>query len=149
VSLVNKYKKPKALIEKYPKSESCNCEICLGYCRRPGWWTVREAAKAINAGYAGRMMLEISPEMTFGVLSPAFNGNEGKIAINIYSRNGCNFLKHNLCELYSTNLMPLECRFCHHGRVGLGQKCHLDIEKDWKTPSGQALVKRWVSIVRL
>ena len=46
------------------------CEVCLTYCARPGWWTVEEAARAMDAGYSDRMMLEISPELTFGVLSP-------------------------------------------------------------------------------
>jgi len=33
------------------------------------WWTVEEAARAITAGYGGRMMLEMSPQRSFGVLS--------------------------------------------------------------------------------
>jgi len=57
------------LIQKYPPSEPCSCDICLGYCLRPGWWTVAQAARAIDAGYAGRMMLEMSPDLSFGVLS--------------------------------------------------------------------------------
>ena len=60
------------LAKRFPPSKPCSCDICLGYCQRPGWWTVEEAAKAIEAGYADRMMLEMSPELTFGVLSPAF-----------------------------------------------------------------------------
>lgn len=136
--------KKKSLKEKYPPSESCSCEICLYYCQRPGWWTVQEVSRAVQAGYANRMMLEISPEMTFGVLSPAFKGCEGNFALNIYAHRGCNFLKNDLCELHGTGLMPLECRFCHHNRVGLGLKCHLDIEKDWNTAVGQAQVEKWV-----
>jgi len=31
-------------------------------------------------------------------------------------------------------------RFYHHERRGLGPKCHADLEQDWKTPAGQALV---------
>jgi hypothetical protein len=135
--------KVKTLKEKYPPSNPCSCDICLGYCRRPGWWTVEEAIKAISIGYANRMMLEIAPELSFGVLSPAFKGCEGGIALNIFAHQGCNFLKDNLCELHGTGSMPLECRFCHHERVGLGMQCHLDIEKDWNTLKGQALIKEW------
>lgn len=135
--------KSRSLYEIYTPSEPCSCDICLGYCRRPGWWTVEEAAKAIHAGYADRMMLEISPEMTFGVLSPAFKGCEGGFALNIYAHCGCNFLVNNLCELHSTDFMPIECLFCHHERVGLGQKCHLDIEKEWNTAMGQEQVEKW------
>ena len=47
---------------------------------------------------------------------------------------------------YDTGFEPLECRFCHHMRKGLGEKCHADIEKDWQTPVGQTLVKKWVAM---
>ncbi|ATW25101.1 hypothetical protein [Candidatus Formimonas warabiya] len=104
---------------------------------------MEEVVRAIQAGYGNRMMLEISPEMAFGVLSPAFKGCEGNFALNFYAKKGCNFLKDNLCELYGTGLMPLECRFCHHDRIGLGRKCHLDIEKEWNTAMGQVQVAKW------
>jgi len=45
--------------------------------------------------------------------------------------------------------MPLECRYCHHDRQGLGEKCHLDIEKDWNTPRGKTLIKEWGNRVGL
>lgn len=133
----------KSLIEKYPPSVPCNCEICRSYCMRPGWWTVEQAAQALAAGYEFRMMLEMAPEMSFGVLSPAFRGCEGTFATNLYADRGCNFLKNDLCELHSTGFEPLECRFCHHERLGLGPKCHADLEADWNTPAGQALVEKW------
>jgi hypothetical protein len=133
----------KSLAEKYPPSRPCACEICLGYCKRPGWWTVEEATRAITAGYANRMMLEMAPERSFGVLSPAFKGCEADFALDRCSERGCTFLKANRCELYDTGLQPLECRFCHHDRPGLGIQCHTDIEKDWNTPAGRALIVRW------
>ena len=142
-----KSKQKKTLNEKYPPSEPCACEICLAYCIRPGWWTVAEAARALDAGYGPRMMLEVAPEMTFGVLSPAFKGCESAFAANEFAKNGCNFLKDNRCELFGTGCQPLECRFCHHERRGLGPKCHADLEKDWKTPAGQALVQKWIKQV--
>jgi hypothetical protein len=134
-----------SLSEKYPPSEPCNCLVCKTYCIRPGWWTVAEAAKAIAAGYGRRMMLEVSLDFTFGVLSPAFKGCELNFAIQEYAPNGCNFFFSGLCELHDSGLEPLECRFCHHTRRGLGQKCHADIEKDWQTASGQALVAQWLA----
>jgi hypothetical protein len=142
-----KRKKQLSLTEKYPPSQPCSCDICKAYCVRPGWWTVEEAAKAIEAGYGSRMMLEISPEMTFGVLSPAFLGCEKKIALQEFASLGCNFLKNGLCELHGTGLQPLECRVCHHLRQGIGTKCHADIEKDWNTPLGQELVNKWLQLI--
>lgn len=134
-----------SLIEKYPPSEPCSCRICRSFCHRPGWWTVEEASKAINAGYDKRMMLELSPDHTFGVLSPAFRGCEQNFALQQYSNFGCNFFLNGLCELHGTGFEPLECRFCHHLREGLGKKCHDDIEKEWQTPAGQELVKKWIA----
>jgi hypothetical protein len=139
-----KAKIKKSLLEKYPPSEPCSCEVCLGYCARPGWWTVEQAAQALEAGYGERLMLEIAPELTFGVLSPAFKGCERSIAVDRFAGNGCTFLKDERCELYGAGHQPLECRFCHHERRGLGTKCHADLEKDWKTPSGQRLVEIWI-----
>lgn len=137
-----------SLQKRYPPSEPCGCEICKAYCIRPGWWTVSGAARAMAAGYGGRMMLEVSPDRTFGVLSPAFFGCEGNFALQEYANRGCNFLKEGLCELHGTGFEPLECLFCHHLRKGMGQKCHADLEKDWKTPAGRALVKEWIAQAR-
>jgi len=134
---------------KYPASEPCSCDICLTYCNRPGWWPVEQATRAIASGYADRIMLELSPELTFGVLSPAFKGNEGNVALQVFARQGCTFLKENLCELFGTGLQPLECRFCHHTRRGLGKKCHSAIEKDWQSRKGQQLIIKWNEITHV
>ena len=136
-----------SLSKKYPPSKPCTCEICVGYCMRPGWWSVAEAARAMEAGYGPRMMLEMSPELTFGVLSPAFKGCEGDSASNLFSRNGCTFLRRTQCELYDTGYQPLECRFCHHERPGLGALCHIEFEEDWNTRSGQKLVQAWIELM--
>jgi len=136
----------KTLAERYPPSPQCSCEICLSYCQRPGWWTVKESARAIIAGYAARIMLEMSPDLTFGVLSPAFAGCETDFADNRFAANGCNFLKYNLCELFGTGVQPLECRYCHHDRPGLSPQCHAELEKDWNTSLGQPLVVRWAKL---
>jgi hypothetical protein len=135
------------LYDKYPPSDPCSCDICVSYCKRPGWWTVEEAQKAIETGFANRMMLEISPEQNFGVLSPAFKGNEGDYALQVFSNRGCTFLNGGLCELFGTGLQPLECRYCHHARKNLGIKCHLDIENDWKTESAKRLIVKWGNII--
>lgn len=137
------------LQKKYPPSDPCTCGICLNYCMRPGWWTVGEARRAIEAGYAGRMMLEMSPELSFGVLSPAFKGNEGNVALELFAHRGCTFLAGDLCELFGTDFRPLECRFCHHSRHDRGRKCHWDIERDWNGRAGQQLVIRWCEIQRI
>jgi hypothetical protein len=135
------------LTDKFPPSEPCSCNICTDYCKRPGWWTVQEAENAVDKGFSNRMMLEISPERNFGVLSPAFKGNEGNYALDLFSSNKCTFLHNDLCELFDSGLEPLECRFCHHSRKGLGKKCHLAIENDWNSVQGKKLVVKWGNII--
>lgn len=137
------------LEEKYPPSKPCDCPICKSFCKRPGWWTVEEARRVIRAGYAKRMMLEMSPDLSYGVLSPAFKGCEGFYAIQKFAKSGCNFLKEGLCELYHSPFMPLECRFCHHMSGGMGEACHNDIGDDWNSKEGQCLVRRWLFINNL
>ncbi len=144
-----RHKRKESLAQKYPPSPPCSCSICVSYCARPGWWTVEEASRALQAGYGSRMMLEIAPELTFGVLSPAFKGCERGFAVNEYSSRGCTFLVNDRCELYGTGCQPLECCYCHHDRPGKGLQCHADIEKDWNTPAGQALVRRWCEQIGL
>lgn len=131
------------LKSKYPASSDCTCAVCVSYCKRPGWWTVDEAARALEAGYGERMMLEMSPERNFGVLAPAFKGREMKFGVRPASDPGCTFLSSNLCELHAAGLQPLECRVCHHERPGVGPRCHADIEKQWNTAAGRALVVKW------
>jgi hypothetical protein len=132
----------------YPPSPPCNCDICKSFCKRPGWWTIDQVPSAMRAGYSNKMMLEIAPDFTFAVLSPSFRGCEGYIAINEYSNNGCNFFVNEMCELHGTDLQPLECRVCHHDYLGLGPKCHLDIEKQWNSPAAQKLVIKWMEETR-
>ncbi len=139
-----KHRQP--LADRFPASPPCGCEVCLAYCRRPGWWTVKEAAGAIEAGLGARMMLELSPNRTFGVLSPAFKGNEGQYAFNEFAAHGCTFLTADRrCELHGGGVQPLECRFCHHDRPGEGPKCHRALEKDWDSPAGRSLVAKWAA----
>ncbi len=133
-----------ALYRRYPPSRPCTCQICRYFCMRPGWWLVSEARGAIDSGYAGKMMLEFSPDRSFGVLSPAFRGNGGNFALQEYSYNGCIFFENESCELFGSILQPVECRFCHHKRIGRGEKCHHDIAKDWNTGKGKRLVRDWV-----
>jgi Fe-S-cluster containining protein len=136
-------KRKKTVAEKYSASEPCGCDTCTGYCARPGWWTVDEAARAIAAGYGNRMMLEMAPDRSFGVLSPGFKGCEVSFALQVYADRGCTFLDRGRCELFGTDFRPLECRVCHHDRRGVGEKCHADIEREWNTQKGRDLVVRW------
>jgi hypothetical protein len=110
---------------------------------------VDEALQALNGGFGSRMMLEVSPDRSFGVLSPAFKGCESLIATNKYALNGCTFMENEKCSLHGSELQPLECRFCHHERQGQGAICHNALEKNWDTPLGRQLVRRWCKMTGL
>lgn len=138
-----------SLEERFPPSEPCSCSFCTACCARPGWWTVAQADRAIRAGYAGRMMLEIAPGFRFGVLSPAFRGCEGNFALQEHARSGCTFLRRGLCALHGTGFEPLECLFCHHDRIGQGSVCHGALEADWDSAAGRRLVSGWIARVGL
>ena len=128
---------------RYPDSPPCSCDVCISYCRRPGWWTVKEASHALEAGYGNRMMLEMSPDRAFGVLAPAYKGSEMSFGVRPDNNPGCTFLVNDRCELHGRGYQPLECRVCHHTRPGLGPRCHADIEREWNTAAGRALVVEW------
>ncbi len=137
------------LSRRFPPSGACACDVCRGFCTRPGWWAVSEARLALSRGYARRMMLEISPDRAFGVLSPAFAGCEGAVASNRFADRGCTFLRDDRCALFGSGLQPLECRFCHHERLGQGPACHAALEADWRTSAGRVLVARWCRLTRV
>lgn len=133
--------------ERFPPSAACSCDICRGYCARPGWWSVEQAQHALLAGYGTRMMLELSPDRKYGVLSPAFRGCEGRFALQEYAKNGCTFFRHGLCALFQTGFEPIECRFCHHDRPGQGRICHSALAQDWQSSAGQTLVQQWIRLM--
>ncbi len=132
------------LYKRFPPSESCSCEICSYYCMRPGWPLVQEARMLIEAGFSDRLMVEFSPGYSFGILAPAFKGNEGYYALANHAGNGCTFLVSNGCAIFDRSFRPLECRFCHHDRVGKGSVCHLALAHDWNTSKGRRLVQGWL-----
>ena len=87
-------------------------------------------------------MLEMSPDFGFGVLSPAFKGNENEIAVQEYAENGCTFLKDDLCELFGSGLEPLECRFTHHARL----EWDPNAIRRWKGTGGRQKASNWLSV---
>lgn len=133
------------LYAKYPPSQSCCCPVCLSYCKRPGWPLVEEARLAVEAGLANRLMLEFSPDLSYGILEPAFKGNEGYFALALYASQGCTFLEDmGQCSIFSQPYRPLECRFCHHERIGRGIHCHQAIAHEWNSSKGKRLVHYWL-----
>lgn len=144
-----------------PDSAPCSCSTCVGYCEsNPGWPTPSEAALLLDAGHAGRLMLDRwfaedgLPDVD--LLMPAARGYEGTrarhpsgLAILLeggYRRGACTFLTgEGRCAIYGEPGRPVECRAAHHADrtyVGL----HRDVAATWHTDEGRAVVARWRSI---
>ncbi len=136
------------MLQLLPPSAACCYEVHKN-AHRTGWWAVEEAKKAIEAGLSPRMMLEVSPDLSYGVLSPAYRSCEGNVSLSSCRKNGCTFCADGLCRLYNTGLQPLECRFGHHPSADIASNCHQTIERDWRTSKGQALVQAWTNEVGL
>ncbi len=137
------------LYRRFPPSEPCSCDVCRYFCHRPGWPLVSEARSAIESGLAGRLMLEFSPDRSFAVLAPAFRGNEAFFALAEYSVNICTFYSDGKCRIFGKPYQPIECRFCHHSRLGSGMACHEETGRDWNTAKGKRLVRQWLLICGL
>lgn len=137
------------LYVRFPPSDPCSCDICTYFCHRPGWPLVEQARLAIEAGYGASLMLELSSDRLFGVLAPAFTGNEGYFALQRYASKGCTFLDQGLCTIHAEAFLPLECRYCHHDRLGSGMQCHQEIARDWHTSKGIRLIRRWLPTSRI
>jgi hypothetical protein len=114
--------------------------------RRPCWPTPADAARLIDAGLAGRLMVDwwfdTGQDRTVWLLSPAIQGREARPAPAIPS-GVCTFLdERGLCGLHERGLKPTEGQLSMcAGRTPEG--LHERIGRTWDTPEGAALVKGW------
>jgi len=135
--------------DRFPPSPACSCHQCRAFCSRPCWPLIEEASEAIVAGLASCLMVAFSPDLSYGILSPAFRGNESHHALQVFASAGCTFLNQSGCKIFDTHYRPLECRYCHHDRMGLGLSCHLSIAKNWNISKGKRTVHHWLEMVEL
>src|SRR5262245_51533200 len=111
---------------------SCTCEKCIRACQRaPGWMSPEEARKAIDNGYADRLMRDwFEPSSKYGnkeriyVLAPASLGCEGKDAPEVdredlhniirgleWNKGRCTFFNdEGRCEVHESGFKPLQCK---------------------------------------
>lgn len=134
--------------------ESCTCEKCVKACERiPGWMTPDEARKAIDAGFAGRLMLdwwiEQNGEELF-VLTPAVVGREGGQSA-WWPGGRCTFLRDSRCEIHSSGFKPIHCRLALLCDDTVNEKAFVDpkgdVAKLWHTETGRALIEKWRALM--
>lgn len=122
-------------------------------CRTPGWMTVDEAERAINAGLAGDLMEDYwdGRSGVVYVLCPANWGLRGKRASLPDAIFGpCVMLDQatGLCNLHQSDHKPIECRtaWCD-GRRDERYRPRKAIKKEWDSDRGRSLVSRWQTLV--
>ena len=93
----------------------CDCKRCRMMCHAPCCPTPQEADALIDAGYAGRLMLDDLPGGPT-MLKPALKSYERKRAPwGTSSLEGCTFWKKDgKCELHSLALKPRHAQLAHH-----------------------------------
>jgi Fe-S-cluster containining protein len=126
-----------------------------------------EASRAIADGRAGRLMLdwwepsdELGNEDRIYLLCPAAEDCEGcfapigdflEMALGLFEKGQCTFLKAGKCEIHDSGFKPLECRTAHHDRED--EELPLDerasIAAAWMTDRGRQIVAEWKTLVNI
>lgn len=143
---------------------SCECAECVANCKRyPGWFTPDEAKRAIDAGYANRLMRDYweGEKTPIYVLAPAVVGCEGGdiqpddawigaqrglmawVLGEVYPGR-CTFLADDKCAIHDSGFKPIQCRtaFCQDTENKLW-KSKLDVADLWNTEEGHAVLALW------
>lgn len=120
--------------------------------------TPEEAAAAIRAGYAHRLMkdwfgsgpVEYEDAEVFQI-SPAIVGYEASPApstarIVALGKGPCTFLKDGLCEIHDSGFKPIQCRNAHHSK-GTVEPSVEEMETIWNTDEGRAVVAEWAGSI--
>lgn len=158
---------PLTVLKAYPETE-CDCVRCKSMCRNPCWPVPEDAERLMDAGHAGKLMLNWweGKERVY-VLCGANPGYEGEMAseglefeslldgmlsmmmsVDPFSdlSSGCVFQsKNGMCELHDRGLKPVEGRRMHHGRDSI--QLREAIVATWKTDAGSKALARWKQLV--
>jgi Fe-S-cluster containining protein len=141
---------------------SCKCRKCVEACRQnPGWFLPAEALKAIEAGYADRLMrdwYEGDRGQNTYVLAPASLGHEGEDAPAMttladlfaflsgsgYWKGQCTFLKNDLCAIHDSGFKPFQCRraFVCSGEEDAASTNRM-VARAWDTRIGRDAIMAW------
>lgn len=141
-------------MEKFSSVECQNCKEGVKMCHRnPCMGTVDQMQTIINAGYGSNLMLEIwHKEVRYNknvqFLYAATEGHNAKFSP--FKKGGtCIFLKDNKCSIHS--IKPAEGKWscCKIENKSVYEKWIVELIKDWDTPKGKNLIRRWRNQVKL
>jgi hypothetical protein len=140
----------------------CKCEECTENCAwRPGWPSLEEAKKLVEAGYGKELMVDwwggdsFTPDLSrIYLLCPAGKGHAGDDAAegslsDIFSVGRlpampCVMLTpEKLCKLHGSGMKPVECR-CTSCNTPDPDYIHEAAAESWNSPRGAAFVLQWM-----
>lgn len=141
-------------------TKPCTCQTCVRACEKyPGWMTPEEAEKAIDAGYAPKLMIDWLSDFEDGnveVLAPASEGSEGgrapempyegSIFAILYAHDWCPgrcvLLKDGLCTIHDSGFKPIHCRraSCDPKQSAVSKHEVADL---WRGEKGTAVMQKW------
>lgn len=157
--------------------ESCTCHECVSACEHnPGWMSPADATRAIEAGHAGKLMLdwlepctEVGNKTRIFVLSPASDDRGGGMAPEVEEMHGfssgrcffgmwlggerpykgrCVYLKRGRCSIHASGFKPHQCRMS----LGCGDNDlgvdNYTMAKMWRGREPRAVVAEWRRAVK-
>ena len=148
--------------------KACACAKCVDLCRRnPGWFTPQEAAKALAAGLADKLMCDwLEPSNEVGnderifVLAPAADARGGEMAPEWDEMHGggggmfaallgplpykgrCIFFKKDRCAVHDSGFKPRQC-VENFGCDGQIRADNYEMARLWNNEEGRALIATW------
>lgn len=125
--------------------EACSCKECARECAKvPGWLAPDEAIRAIEAGFAGRLMMVQENDVL--ALSPARCGCEGQLANHGCGR--CTFLTGDgRCEIHDSGFKPIECRTAFGCSKKQTAPSISEMHRLWKTPPAAIARALWQTAI--
>lgn len=146
---------------------SCTCSTCTSHCHRvPGWMLPEEARKAVDAGYAPKLMIDWfdGKDGPLFVLCPAAQFHEGERAptwdemtggdwmrgwLGNVSKGRCAFLSEvGRCTIHDSGFKPIHCRQAFHDSTKvIREPDNEKIAGAWQTTDAKALIEEWKKLV--
>lgn len=135
---------------------SCVCDLCVQACETvPGWMLPDEAARAMDAGLTGRLMLNweniLPNDRRLYFLMPAVIGHEGAADEGDPVDGRCTFFVRSRrakgrCSIHDSGFKPVGCRTALLCGVGYGEDPY-KVLAAWNTDEGRAVVARWKQLL--
>tara|TARA_Y100000310_G_scaffold63233_1_gene58526 strand:+ start:609 stop:1097 length:489 start_codon:yes stop_codon:yes gene_type:complete len=127
---------------------ACQCDTCKSFCQsRVGWPTPDEAQALIDAGYAGRLMLDFwikddRVDADVLILAPAALECEGKQAPSNPIAACSFFSAEGLCNLHDAGLKPFECKVAKHDNDAC-DTLHEEVARLWHEADTEPMLDAW------